>query len=171
MNQNTKYRRSRRQGRWSAMDTVILLLILLAVAGVVYRVIAASRESEKQTATAMYEVYFTVEETHEDVLAEVAGFDAVYLRENDKRIGYIGVYEDTITGEHQVALSIAEAVGATGDNRATATGCLICTEGTMTNGGLLVEGSGRYLTPGSMLEIRTDRALLHIRITQIRTHT
>lgn len=155
-----------RKGRWSVVDTVIVLLVLLAVAGLVYRVVYAARtESEKNNK--MYRVYFEVSETHEDVLSEVAGFDAVYLYENDVRLGYIGVYEDTATGEYMVALTPDPTEKS---DMATASGCLVCTEGVMRDGGLLVGESGRYLTPGSELEVRTDRALLTIRITSIREH-
>ena len=133
--------------RWSAMDTVILLLVLVAVAGLVYRVVYAARKDAEADPT-MYRVYFEVLETHENVLAEVEGFDAVYLYENDTRLGYIGVYLDT------------------------ATGILICNNATVSaGGGLMVGDSGRYLTPGSVLEVRTDRVLMTIRITSVREHT
>lgn len=159
-----------RKGRWSAVDTVILLLILVAVAGLVYRMVYAARHEAAAERT-MYRVYFEVLETHEDVLAEVRGFDAVYLYENGVKLGYIGVYEDTATGEYTVALTPTPAEGATGDGRATATGCMVCTDGTLSGGSLLIGDSGRYLTPGSEVEIRTDRAFLTVRITAIREHS
>ncbi len=155
-----------RKGRWSAVDTVIVLLVLIAVAGLIYRVVYAARTQNENSRT-MYRVYFEVAETHEDVLAEVAGFDAVYLHENGVKLGYIGVYEDTATGEYTVALTPTptEASGM-----ATAAGCLVCTDGVLKDGGLLVGESGRYLTPGSELQVRTDRALLTIRVTSVREH-
>lgn len=168
MNQNTKVRS--RKGRWSAVDTVIVLLVLVAIVGLVYRVIDAARK-EGETARTMYRVYFEVPETHEDVLSEVRGFDAIYLYENNVKLGYIGVYEDTATGTYTVALTPTPAMGATGDRRVTAEGCMVCTDGTLEGGSLLVGESGRYLTPGSEVEVRTDRVLLTIRITSIREHT
>ncbi len=155
-----------RKGRWSAVDTVIVLLVLIAVAGLVYRVVYTAR-TENKTNNIMYRVYFEVAETHEDVLAEVEGFDAVYLHENGVKLGYIGVYEDTATGEYTVALTPAYTAAS---DTVTATGCLVSTNGIMKDGGLLVGESGRYLTPGSELQVRTDRALLTIRITSIREH-
>ena len=156
--------------RWSAMDTVILLLALVAVAGLVYRVVYAARK-DAESDHAMYRVYFEVLETHENVLAEVEGFDAVYLYENDTRLGYIGVYQDTATGEYAAALNTTPAVGATSSHHVTATGILICDHATVSaGGGLMVGDSGRYLTPGSVLEVRTDRALMTVRITSIREH-
>ena len=54
----------------------------------------------------------------------------------------------------------------------TATGILICNNATVSaGGGLMVGDSGRYLTPGSVLEVRTDRVLMTIRITSVREHT
>lgn len=157
--------------RWSAMDTVILLLVLVAVAGLVYRVIYAARK-DAEADPALYRVYFEVLETHKNVLAEVEGFDAVYLYEDDTRLGYIGVYQDTATGEYTAALNITPATGATGSHRVTATGIMICSNAVpASGGGLLVGDSGRYLTPGSVVEIRTDRALLTVRITSVREHS
>lgn len=162
----TSARRSR-PGRWSAVDTVILLLVLLAIAGVVYRVVMGMRHDHGASVKETYEVYFDVEETHKSVLEEVRGFDAVYLRENDMRLGYIGVYEDASAGEYRVAMTMT----ATENNRVTATGCMLSTGTVMSDGSLLVEGSGRNLTPGSTLELRTDRAILTVRITEIRKHS
>jgi hypothetical protein len=164
-NQSDKQRR-----RWSAVDTVILLLVLVSVAGLVYRIVYAANK-DAAAEPVMYRVYFEVLETHEDVLAEVKGFDAVYLYENDVCLGYIGVYEDTATGDYTVALTPSPAPGATGDNRVTAVGCMVCTDATPVNGGIRVGDSGRYLVPGSILEVRTDRALLTIRVTSVRKHS
>ena len=155
--------------RWSAMDTLILLLILVAVAGLVYRVVYAARKEAEADPT-LYRVYFEVLETHEDVLAEVRGFDAVYLYENDVCLGYIGVYQDTATGEYTVALTPTPVSG--GDDRVTASGCMVCTNATLSSGGgLRIGESGRVLIPGSVLEVRTDRAFLTVRITSIREHS
>ena len=159
--------RAGRLGRWSAVDTVILLLVLLAIAGVVYRVVMAARHDHGASVKDTYEVYFTVEETHQSVLEEVRGFDAVYLCENDMRLGYIGVYEEASTGEYRVALTAS----ATENNRATATGCMLSSGTVMSDGSLFVEGSGRNLTPGSTLELRTDRVVLTVRVTEIRKHS
>ena len=145
--------------RWTVVDTLILLLVLLSVAGLVYRVIyAMRRESADPT---LHSVYF-----------EVQGFDAVYLYENDVRLGYIGVHQDPVTGERSVFLDVAPAPGASGDDRVTARGCMFCANATVSaGGGLRIGESGRILVPGSVLEIRTDRALLTVRITSINGHS
>ena len=162
---------NKQKKRWSAMDTVILLRVLVAVAGLIYRVVYAARKDAEAEPT-LYRVYFEVMETHEKVLAEVDGFDAVYLCENGARLGYIGVYQDTATGEYTAALNTTPAEGATGSDRVTATGILVCNNAApASGGGLRIGDSGRYLTPGSVLEVRTDRALMTIRITSIREHS
>ena len=156
--------------RWSVMDTVILLLVLAAVAGLVYRVIYTARE-DAETEPAMYRVYFEVMETHQDVLAEVRGFDAVYLCENDARLGYVGVYPDAATGGYIPAQTTAPVEGPAGSHHVTATGILVCNNATpASGGGLRVGDSGRYLIPGSVLEVRTDRVIMTIRITAISEH-
>ena len=155
-----------RKGRWSVVDSVIALLVLLTIAGVVYRVVMSAREDQGATMHRVYEVYFEVEETYPEVLAEVEGFDAVYLCENDVQLGHVGVYENADTGKYQVALFTS----ATENGRVKATGCLVVSGMQTADGSLLVEGSGRYLTPGSELEIRTDRARMTIRVTEIRAH-
>ena len=160
---------TRKRG-WSVIDTVIVLLILSAIAGVVYRVADAARQSIATEGRPMYAVYFSVEETHKDVLAEIRGFDAIYDPEDGVKLGYIAAYEDTEEEGYKPALAIVPAVNATGRDRVTASGCFICPEGTMMNGGLLVGGDDRYLTPGTELSIRTDRAIFTIRITEIRVH-
>lgn len=168
---NRKENRGERRGRWSAVDTVILLLIILAIAGVVYRTLATIRKEHTDVSETTYEVYFEVAETHEDTLAEIRGFDAVYLVENQQRLGYIGVYKDLSTGEHRVAMTVTPVAGNGGADRATAIGCMI-SGGTLTaDGSLAIPGSDRYLTPGSELVVRTDRALFTIRVTGIRSHS
>lgn len=155
-----------RKGRWSVVDTVIVLFVLIAVAGLVYRVVYAANEEGKNSSV-MYRVYFEVDETYEDVLAEVKGFDALYLYENGAKLGHIGVYEDTATGEYTVVLV---STPTEKNGMATATGCFVCTEGTLKEGSLLIGEGGRYITPGSELEVRTDRVLLTIRVTAIQEH-
>ena len=154
---------NRRKSRWSAVDTLIVLLVLAAIAGIIYRVvITVTAEPE---AGEVYEVYFEVQETHRDVIAEVRPFDAVYLVENDMRLGAIAatIAEGAGTPAASLIPSYIE-----GTDMATATGCMTCRAVLSGNGSILVEGTGRYLTSGSILEIRTDRVLMTVRITDIR---
>jgi hypothetical protein len=153
-----------RTGRWSVIDTAILLLILVAIAGIIYRiVITVTDDGDVGTRC---QVYFEVSETHRDVLDGIQGFDEVYLLENDMLLGSIGATSiDPETGKGVAALTPKNAEGS---DMATATGCMVC-RGTVTKGGsLLVGETGQYLSRGSVLTVRTDRAVLTIRITDIK---
>lgn len=149
--------------RWTVMDTVVLLLVLAALAGIVARVVYTARREAEETPV-IYYVDFEVMEIHKDVLAEVKGFDAIYLYENDVRLGYMGVYQDGV-----VALAITPVAGAADSNLVTAKGTLVCNNAIPApNGGIQAGSSGRYMTPGSVLEVRTDRAVMTIRVTAVR---
>ena len=154
--------------RWSAVDTLIVILVLVALAGIAFRIVHAVREDAPVGEEAMYMVYFTVAETHEDVLDEVRRFDAVYLLENDVYLGNVGAYRDEATGEYHVALTQTPVISDKGTNRATAAGCLFCPDGILRDESLLVGNSGVYLTPGSVLTVRTDRVVLTLTVTEIR---
>ena len=159
---NTPTRRERK-GFWSAVDTLILLLILAAVAGIVMRIVITVRNDSPEGE--VYRVYFEVHETHRDVLDEVRGFDAVYLCENDMRLGAIAAkVVDDATGKTAAALTPSYIEGT---ETATATGCMVCRGPDHSAEGLLVEGTGRYLTCGSVVQIRTDRVILTVTITDI----
>ena len=156
------------KGKWSVVDTVILLLVILVVGALVYRVVYAFESRMSEEPQNVYDVFFAVDEAHRDVLAEVSGFDPVYLYENDVKIGYMGVYQDAEGDGYRVALTPLPADKNDTSEFIPAQGCLVCTDAVMQDGGLLVAGSGRYLTPGSVVEVRTDRAYLTLRVTEIR---
>lgn len=159
-----------RKCRWSAVDTCILMMILTVLLGLGLRVADAALRHQDDEARVMYDVYFAVEDTHKSVLSEIRGFDAVYDYEDGSKLGHIAVYEDPDTGEFSPVLTLKPAVDTADADYVSATGCMICTAAVEKDGGLLADGSGRYLTPGETLMIRTDRALLTVRITDIRVH-
>lgn len=153
-----------RERRWSVIDTVILLLVLVAIAGIVYRIVITVTDDGSQGTRC--QVYFEVEETHRDVVDGIQGFDEVYLLENDMLLGSIGATSvDPETGKGVAALTVQNVEGS---DTATAVGCMVC-RGTLTKGGsLLVGESGQYLSRGSVLTVRTDRVVMTIRITDIK---
>lgn len=157
--------------RWSAMDTVILVLVLLAIGGVVFRVVDASYRDRVKRDDKMYVIGFTVEDIHRDVLAELKGADAMYLYEEDAFLGYMGMFRDETTNTTSPALEVIPPKADAQAGHVGATGHLVCTTGTAMNGGLLVGKSGRYLIPGSEVVVRTDRVLLTLRVTEIREHS
>ena len=154
----------RRERRWSVIDTVILFLVLVAIAGIVYRIVITVTDDGDTGSRC--QVYFEVSETHRDVLDDIQGFEEVYLLENDMLLGSIGATSvDPETGKGVAALTIKNVEGS---DMATATGCMVCL-GTLTKGGsLLVGETGQYLSRGTELTVRTDRAVLTIRITDIK---
>ena len=169
MNQNQTTHQAKRRGkfRWSAVDTLILLLVILAIAGCVLRVVyVANQEIEKPSE--QYLIQFTVSDIHKDIVAEIEKRDAVYFYETDQRLGFMAVTQDAATGDLVSTLDIKPVEGT---DLVTVTGWLICFDGTMGEGGLYIEGSGRYLTPGSTVEVRTDRARFTVCITEIRENS
>lgn len=157
-----------RKGKWSVVDTVILVLAIIVVAALAYRVVYALGSRAEDEPQAIYDVFFSVEQAHRDVLDEFGGFDPVYLMENDVKLGYMGVYREAEGDGYRVALTPMPADKNDTSEFIPAQGCLVCTDAVMQDGSLLVTGSGRYLTPGSVVEVRTDRACLTLRITEIR---
>ena len=161
---NTSARRTRK-GFWSAVDTLIVLLVLAAIAGIIYRIVITVTDDSMDGTVC--EVYFEVQETHRDVLDEIRAFDTVYLRENDMRLGAIAArVKDDGTGNPVAALTPSYIEGT---ETATATGCMVCRATVSSDGSILVEGTGRYLTRGSVLEIRTDRVVVTVKITDIKS--
>ena len=150
--------------RWTAVDTTLLLLILLAIAGVVVRGVMDHRQKEKIPAEGPFYVDFKVEEIHSSVLDEIKSSDALYLYGTGELVGYVGFYDDGTRALH--ALPIVEADN---DTSVAAEGCMVCLEGIYRNGSLLVTGMDRYLSPGSVLTLRTDRAVMTVEILNIRT--
>ena len=148
--------------RWSAADTLILLALLLVVAGVLVRAFVNVDNSEESASSGPYDVYFTVEEIRTTVLSDIHGFDALYDLETGVYMGSIGVYEDG-----SAAITQSGILPAEGGELVTAQGCMVCLEGTLNDGALLPTGATRYLAPGSVVTLRTERAVLTVEITEI----
>ncbi len=178
----TPYAAKARTGRrWSAVDTAILVLVVLAVAGIVARVIVAYRDAEeaKQVERSNYRIHFTVDEMQASVLDEIEGGDIVYIREDGTRLGYIGVElantevpaggETTDESEplYDKALVARPIEGGTDPDAVTVEGVILCTDWQLVDGSLKWKDGDRLLTRGSVVEVRTDRATMLIRITEI----
>lgn len=178
MSEQLNGKRARR--KWSAMDTVILILIVAAVASVVGRVIYAYLQRGSEDEASIYTVDFDVADIREAVLQNVSGFDAVYLYESGARIGYIGVEESD--GEQWVALypkntwtgqDLNEDESTEGETLPVATGStaaqgsMICTGGDLEDGCLYLDAAGLYIAPGSELKVCTDRVVFTLRVTRI----
>ncbi|MBQ9780447.1 MAG: hypothetical protein IJW00_11130 [Clostridia bacterium] len=149
--------------RWTVVDTVILLMILLALGGVILRGVVDWRKETVTPASGPYYVDFSVTEINPTVLAEISPFDPLYLYETGELVGYVGVYDDGTMALRLLSPSVMTANGGV-----AAEGCMVCLEGVYQNGSLLVTGMDTYLTSGSRLTLRTDRAVILVEITAIR---
>lgn len=151
--------------RWTMVDTVIVLMVVLAVAGAVIRGVMDRREEAALPAEGPFYVSFSVEEIHPAVLSEIEAFDPLYLYDEGVLMGYVGVYDDGSLALHSVSQPLLSHNGMV-----AAEGTMVCLEGVYQNGSLLVTGSDIYLTPGARLVLRTDRAMLTVEITEIRAN-
>ena len=159
------------RGRWSAVDTVILLMVVIALGAQLWQAILVNRETEAEKTPTVYEVTFTVPSVRREVLEEIQAFDGLYLYEDGTRIGSVGQLEDE-EGRQYIALTPVEPGpdGITGSVYVSAEGCMMCTEGELRDGGLLIPECGLLINPGSELTVRTDKVLLNIRVESIRAH-
>lgn len=148
--------------RWSAVDTLIVLAVVLAVAGVFVRAFVDNRKESSQIQDGPFDVYFTVSEIHTSVLSDIHAFDTLYIYETNESVGYIGKYVDG-----SIALSQTGVLPVAGGEMVSAQGCMVCPKGTVSEGGLLPEGASKYLAPGSVLTLRTERVVLTVEITKI----
>lgn len=161
----TQEKRNQKRIRWSAVDAILLLLILAALGGMVYRVLVAVLE-EPVKSEEMYVVRFDVLPTYEESLLSIKGNDPVYLYENNSHLGYMALRQ-TESGEEQQVYLIRTSIG---QDMATAEGCMICVGGQFADGSLLVDGSDYHLTPGAEVTVCTEKTLFTVRITQIEKH-
>ena len=152
--------------RWTAVDTVIVFMILLALGGVVLRGVVDWRQGAETPTSGPYYVDFSVAEIDASVLAEIRPFDPLYVYETGELVGYVGVYDDGT-----MALRLLSPSAATANGGVAAEGCMVCLEGVYQNGSLLVTGMDTYLTSGSRLTLRTDRAVISVEIRAIRSDT
>lgn len=190
-----------KRGRWSAIDSAVVLLIAAAVTVQVWQAILVRREQQAQKTPTMYDVIFTVTDARAEVLDGLNALDVLYLCEDGTPIGRIDEYVDE-DGSRRIALirddvaadeTEAETEPAQEENgglmaqdtetetvspfgpydgtRFTAMGCMICTDGERYEGGLLFPDNGFILTPGSEITVRTDKVMLTIRIQSILNHT
>ncbi len=154
----------RKTKRWTAVDTIIVLLLVLAVGGVVLRGVVDWNKQAETPVTGPFYVEFSVAEIHPTVLGEIAAFDPLYLYESGELVGYVGVYDDGTMALHTVG-----QLSSLNGGIVSAEGCMVCLEGVYENGSLLVTGMDQYLSPGTKLTLRTDRAVLTVEITGIRS--
>lgn len=176
---------TRENRRWTAVDTGILLLVLVAVIGLFYRVIWSynQEKASRSEAKTYYRIHFTVEEMQLSVFNEMEGGDMLYIREDGTPLGYIarrvveGATESDASSEEasvtydkaMVPHHVDEIDGDPDTAVAKAVeGVIVCTEWQLSDGSLINGQGDRLLTLGTTLDVRTDRAVMQIRITDIK---
>ncbi len=149
--------------RWSTMDTVIALLVFVALVGLLYRVVVAYADAKdiEQNEAVTYRIFFEADGVALPVLDELQSGDMMYLHDGGTPLGSI---EGSATEER--ALTVLDPV-VEGVEVVSVAGVLYCTNGTLTDGSLLVSNSDQYLTKGSVVTLRTDRVIMTVRITEI----
>ncbi len=155
-----KGRSSPRKGgsnRSAVVDVVIILLAVVALAGVFFRWVFATAGEDRTHGDKTYIVSVEIAEAHKTTLESLRAGDTLYLADDASYTGYFVSTPTVLLRPTEGALP----------NRAVATARLSC-EGVLGTDGTLTLTSGDIcLSPGSELEVRTDRALLSLRVVKI----
>ncbi len=151
----TKYTRKRSGGGFSVTDLVILFVVLAVTACTVFGwIYEARKEKENVRVGDTCVVTFRIEATHREVLEGLTMGEPVYRLSDDSFLGYL---RDDLT--------ISEVVDAPSYlRRVTGKGSMVCVgyENDRT-----VQIGENTLTPGDVLELRTDREKLTVYILDV----
>ena len=147
---------SKKTRRWTAIDTVLLLLALVVVLGVVFRAIDFFKDDDLRVTH--YHVYFTgVQEVYHTVPAQIGERDNVYLYGTQTRLGYIEG-ANVLCGEKDHYQNV------------TFSGYFTVDDGVLEDDGRLsIQDGAAYLKVGEVVVICTDRVALEIRVDAIET--
>lgn len=148
--------RKGKKSEFTAVDAVVLLLVLVTVLGAVLGwVYQALDDGSDLDEGAAYAVTFRISETHRDVADGLSVGDAVYLIEDGSFLGYL-----------RDDLAVQDETDAAYPDRVTGTGSMVCV-GNINGRSLELGDGGRCLTPGDTLLVRTEREFLTIDILEI----
>lgn len=155
--------------RWSVADTVVAIIVLLALVGGIGRLVFFGGDDAKEAISGdgkTYKIEYAVDEIYEAAADSIKALDGVYLYETGDRIGYIARYEDYTP--------VIKKYNIAGKNRADGEylkvaleGIIFCDSATMRDGCLFIADGGKYLAPGSQISLATETALLNVRIVSI----
>lgn len=165
---NKKKSRSR---RWSAADTVVVILAVLALAGIVARLIVFSGKdlADYRGDGVTYAIEYTVDEIYEDAVDSIKALDTVTLLETGDTIGYIAPYDDYAPVINKMYIDGGENVKDSEFLKVSIKGTVFCNNATMKDGCLLVADGGKYIAPGSQVKLATPTAILDVKIVKIST--
>jgi len=157
-----------RSRRWSAADTAVAVLILLAVVGIVGRLVffGGSDVKDYMGDGVVYSVEYTVDEIYEATANSIKAMDTVSLLETGDAIGYIAPYADYTP--------VIEKIYIDGEDfsdgeylKVSLRGIIFCNNAVMRDGCLFVADGGKYIAPGSHLTLATETALLDVKVVSI----
>lgn len=158
----------RAKGRWSAADTLIVLLVVLSVGGFVFRFVFAGWQAERTDSTALYDLTFTIEGVSPETVGRIGAADVVYMYGGTDSLGYIDTVTDEETGLLRAAVTIPGTVTGQPGERVTASGTLVCTGARLVDGFLMVDGCPQCLAPGNEVTVCTERVLFTLKVTGIK---
>lgn len=184
---NERKTESHSKRRWSAMDTVITILLVAAVVSLVGRVIYAYRNRSHADVAHLYTVEFEVASIQAENLRQIEAFDVVYVYESGAMVGYIGAEEmdgvrsvaihakktmesaETTEGAltEETGIEVAEGVPPIFTGYTEAYGSMICVGGELEDGCLYVSNMEAYIAPGTELTVCTDKVLFTMRVRSI----
>ena len=176
-----KARRAQRTRRWSAADSVIAFLVVLSVAGLIYRLFIFDDKMVESGGNIhsdgkIYALEYTVDSTYEAVADSIKAMDKVSLLETGDYIGYIAPYDDY---SPVISKKYLDGVKGPSEDKNAASdahtpydmvsleGTLFCNASTMQSGSLYIAESERFISPGSEITVCTDTAILNIKVISI----
>ena len=157
MNQKPSPWRKGKKSKFTTVDAVILLLVVVTVVGTIIGwVYQATNDGPAFDEGTTYAVTFRIAETHRSVLDGLSVEDSVYLAEDGNFLGYL-----------RSDLAVQDGPDAQNpDYGVTGTGSMVCV-GNINGRSLELDGCNRCLTPGDTLVVRTERELLTIEVLEI----
>ncbi len=160
--------------KFGVIDAVIILLVIVAIAGIYFRhniidLISENKKYEKYTVT------FSVENIRYTTPNYVNVGDNVYFASNNEFFGTL-----IAVSENMGALSIApsseyftnsageivEVFYPNNESRINATGKLLCEGRYSTEGGLIINGS-TYISAGQSIDVNTEYVTVTLRVEEI----
>ena len=166
-----KVDKKKRNGRrWSAADTTVVVLAVLALAGLVARLIVFGGKdlSDYKGDGVTYAIEYTVDEIYEDAVDSIKALDTVTLVETGDAIGYIAPYDDYAPVISKMYIDGDANIKDSEFLKVSVEGTFFCNNATMKDGCLLVADGGKYIGPGSRVQLATPTAILDVKIVSIR---
>ncbi len=145
------------KGRFSAVDVAIVILVIASLVGTVIGwIYEAGQQKTKLENDDRFFVSFRMEDVHREVWNGLSVGEKLYFVDDDTFLGYL-----------RDDWAITATLGDETEERISCTGSMVCV-GEMPSRTLVLGTDGRRLTPGQILEIRTESEILTVQILEIR---